>query len=215
MDFTKPHYLLFCDAHVHNSAASDTEPVGGRWHFVLERIDAAERLEASDGERSQPRDRLSLLAVVRGLEALEQPSQVTLVTTSRYVSRGLRYGLSEWREVNYSWEAFGMKTPIRNADLWQRVDGALGFHEVACRLLESSLARYEPPTEELEVSMPRVEAPSVIPAPHFKPRAAASVRHIPRPNHPSETAWNKLATGWMHWLRGKAGSRNALASTPF
>ncbi len=94
---------------------------------MLERIDAAERLEAADGERGQPRERLALLAVVRGLEAIEQPSQVTLVTTSRYVARGLRYGLAEWRETGYIWEHFGVQKPIRNADLWQRIDGAMQF----------------------------------------------------------------------------------------
>ncbi len=53
MVFAKPHYLLFCDAHASDSAANDTDMVGGRWHFVLERIDVAQRLEAFDAERSQ------------------------------------------------------------------------------------------------------------------------------------------------------------------
>ncbi|MCC6508288.1 MAG: hypothetical protein IT423_04225 [Pirellulaceae bacterium] len=182
MVFAKPHFLLFCDASVSKNAASDTDPVGGRWHFVLERIDAAERLEAADGERAQPRERLSLLAVVRGLEAIEQPSQVTLVTTSRYVARGLRYGLSEWRETGYIWEHFGVQKPIRNADLWQRIDGAMRFHEVACRLLESSLAQQSAvaalgvdEVAESLVTQPALNAePEVtqpwIPAPHFPVR---------------------------------------------
>lgn len=179
MVFAKPHFLLFCDASVSSCARSDTDPVGGRWHFVLERIDAAERLEAADGERGQPRERLALLAVVRGLEAIEQPSQVTLVTTSRYVARGLRYGLAEWRETGYIWEHFGVQKPIRNADLWQRIDGAMQFHVVACRLLESSMAQQSTsvaaeaatqldelavPVEEMEIARP------AIPAPHFPVR---------------------------------------------
>ena len=189
MVFAKPHFLLFCDASVSSCARSDTDPVGGRWHFVLERIDAAERLEAADGERGQPRERLALLAVVRGLEAIEQPSQVTLVTTSRYVARGLRYGLAEWRETGYIWEHFGVQKPIRNADLWQRIDGAMQFHEVACRLLESSMAQQVSavadeaanslndlavPVEEMEIARP------AIPAPHF-PTNQDKVRPLARP----------------------------------
>ncbi len=179
MVFAKPHFLLFCDASVSSSAQSDTDPVGGRWHFVLERIDAAERLEAADGERGQPRERLALLAVVRGLEAIEQPSQVTLVTTSRYVARGLRYGLAEWRETGYIWEHFGVQKPIRNADLWQRIDGAMQFHDVACRLLESSMAQQVSTVAEEaantidELAIPVEEMDSArpaIPAPHFPVR---------------------------------------------
>ena len=222
MVVAKPHFLLFCDAHVQTGSASDTAPVGGRWHFVLERIDAAERLEAADGERAVPRERLALLAVVRGLEALEQPSQVTLVTTSRYVSRGLRYGLTEWREANYSWEHFGIQKPIRNADLWQRIDCAMHYHEVACRLLESSLAQAEraPELDELDSEC------SFMPAPHFpaaepdRParmadipaRAAAGVRHIDRPGADlGQANWWSSAAGWLEWWRGRTERPSLLA----
>jgi ribonuclease HI len=73
------------------------------------------------------------LAVVRGLEALAQPSRVTLVTHSRYVNRGLTYGLAEWRANGWQWEHFGQMVPVKNRDLWQRVDRALLFHQLDCR----------------------------------------------------------------------------------
>lgn len=133
----QPHFLLFCDTHLSQSAFTPTKPLGGRWHFVLEQLGSDECLEAADYESATNGERLALLSVVRGLEALEQPSTVTLVTTSRYVSRGLRFGLSSWRESDYLWERFGAKKPIRNADLWRRVDCALSFHGVTCRLLQS------------------------------------------------------------------------------
>lgn len=128
----KPHYLLFCDGCLLPSGALHTE-ARGRWRFVLEDIVTGTKAEASDCEPSDHLDRVSLLAVTRGLEALEQPSRVTLITTSRYVARGLQYGLVEWRENDYCWEHFGAIQPIRNADLWRRVDVALKFHEVQCR----------------------------------------------------------------------------------
>ena len=166
----QPHFLLFCDTHHSDSQASAAGGYtgsGGRWHFVLEQLDGSERLEAADSERSMNRERLALLSVVRGLEALEQPSQVSLVTTSRYVSRGLRYGLSSWRESDYTWERFGEQRPVRNSDLWRRVDTALQFHGIKCRLIQAGpsnpeLARSEaadikansPVTSGLEVAGP-------------------------------------------------------------
>ncbi len=140
----QPHFLLFCDTHHNDNQLGDSAELpyaavgGGRWHFVLEQLDGPERLEAADSEAAVNRERLALLSVVRGLEALEQPSQVTLVTTSRYVSRGLRYGLSTWREADYMWERFGEQRPIRNSDLWRRIDTALQFHGVKCRLIQAS-----------------------------------------------------------------------------
>jgi ribonuclease HI len=143
----QPHYLLICDAVISSPTNINNESmpsVGlGRWHFILERMDGPERLEASDGESYIHIDRLALLAVVRGLEALEQSSMVRLVTTSRYVDRGLRFGLPNWRETNYQWESFGERKPVRNADLWRRVDVAMQYHKVACRLLKSNVASAE------------------------------------------------------------------------
>lgn len=121
-----PHYLLFAEASA-NRASLFT------WRFVLQDIDSERRLSASDQEFSVSRERLELLAVVRGLEAIDGPARVTLVTKSRYVARGLRKGLSQWRETDWRWERFGSLVPVRDADLWQRVDTALGFHDVNCQ----------------------------------------------------------------------------------
>ena len=84
-------------------------------------------IEAHEREPDQSTwgERLELLSVVRGLEALDQPARVTLITSSRYVRLGLRYGLEEWRRNRWCWEHFGKLVPIKNQDLWQRVDRAL------------------------------------------------------------------------------------------
>ncbi len=87
----------------------------------------------ADEETTACGERLELLAVVRGLEALDGPARVTLVTKSRYVSRGIRCGLTEWRANDWQWERFGRIVPVKDHDLWQRVDRALLFHKVDCQ----------------------------------------------------------------------------------
>ena len=132
MTAPKPHYLLFCDGNApasSDSAASQR----GRWRFVLEDVESGVRTEATDQEQSCAPDRCALVSVLRGLESLEQPSRVTLITTSRYVTRGLQYGLTEWRENDFTWEHFGAVQPIRNSDIWRRIDRTLAFHQVQCR----------------------------------------------------------------------------------
>jgi ribonuclease HI len=119
-----PHYLLFSEA------AAD----GGelRWKFSLRLAGSGDCFSTADHEPAISRSRLELLAVVRGLEALDQPSQVTLITRSRYVTRGIRRELNHWREKQWHWERFGRLVPIRDRDLWQRIDRALEFHQVEC-----------------------------------------------------------------------------------
>lgn len=160
----KPHYLLFCDGCLIPSGALHTE-ARGRWRFVLEDIVTGVKTEASDCEPSDHVDRTALLAVTRGLEALEQPSRVTLVTTSRYVARGLQYGLVEWREHDYCWEHFGSIQPIRNADLWRRVDVALRFHEVQCRWMSQESPPTDDPLQVAEKPLPNLLVDRVLPSP--------------------------------------------------
>jgi ribonuclease HI len=99
---------------------------------MLQSAGSEDCFTTADHEPETSRSRLELLAVVRGLEALDGPSRVTLVTRSRYVSRGIRLGLNQWREKGWHWERFGRLVPIRDHDLWQRVDRALTFHQVDC-----------------------------------------------------------------------------------
>jgi ribonuclease HI len=125
MEATGPHFLLYAEASVDETTQS-------RWKFVLQAVGGDERLIAADHEPETRSSRLELLAVVRGLEALDQPSRVTLLTQSRYVSRGLRRELNQWRDRRWHWERFGKLVPIRDVDLWQRVDRALAYHQVEC-----------------------------------------------------------------------------------
>lgn len=137
MSVSTPHYSLFSKA----SRKGDS----GRWRFVLRSADGSEQLEAADEEPTIRGERLDLLTVVRGLEALDQPSRVTVIGCSPYVRQGMRYGLSEWRSNGWRWEFFGEMVPVKNGDLWQRLDRALRFHRVDCR------RRFDPPHRPFSV----------------------------------------------------------------
>jgi ribonuclease HI len=120
-----PHFLLYSEA----SAAGGSQ---SGWKFVLQSVGGDDHFSAADCEFEGRVSRLELLAVVRGLEALDQPSRVTLLTHSRYVRRGIRRELNHWRASRWRWERFGNLVPICDHDLWRRVDRALQFHDVEC-----------------------------------------------------------------------------------
>jgi ribonuclease HI len=125
MPETLPEYVL--------TSVANIERARGGWSFVLEATGGADRIEAADREPGVHRERLELLAIVRGLEALDQPSRVTIRTASQYVRRGIAYGLEEWRANGWTWEHYGQMVQVKNHDLWQRLDRALRIHDVCCR----------------------------------------------------------------------------------
>jgi ribonuclease HI len=181
-DLAAPRYLLY------SHAPEGEDP--GRWRFVLREPNGSLRLEAYDSEPDVRGERLELLTVVRGLEALEQPSRVTLITSSTYVREGIRHGLSEWRNNGWRWERFGQMVPVKHLDLWQRVERAMSFHQIDCRSF-----RIDPPHRPLsshdDFPEEGVELPALFagrrlqyPAPRFardwRGRAAAGWRQVRR-----------------------------------
>jgi hypothetical protein len=65
---------------------------------------------------------------------------VTLVSASRNVQAGLRFGLAHWRASDWQWERYGQLTAVKNADLWQRLDRLLDIHHVECRATRGKAA---------------------------------------------------------------------------
>jgi len=125
MPVCAPHFLLRTECRSKDHA--------GKWHFVLQTPDGRKQADVEDAEPTLPGERLELLAVVRGLEAIDSPAKVTLQTSSNYVRRGIDYGLDDWRENNWQWEWHGQMVPVKNYDLWRRLDRALQVHEVDCQ----------------------------------------------------------------------------------
>ena len=165
-----PHFLLLTDTDQFDEQTSpatagqhsiaQTNIAGGRWHFVLEPIHNGVRIEADDIEPGVFGERLNLLAVVRGIEALEQPSNVTLITPSRYVGRGIRRDIRVWKENNWQWDRFGRRVSVKHADLWQRIERAMQFHQIDCRIFGSGQrSRTNETTEQLkDLSLAHVQS---------------------------------------------------------
>ncbi len=193
MTSNSPHYLLFSEA------SRDRCPLP-TWRFVLQNVESQSRFSASDSEPCECGERLELLAVVRGLEALDGPARVTLVTKSRYVSRGIKQGLAEWRANSWKWERFGRIVPVRDCDLWQRVDRALQFHEVTCQAWRFESVEVEPASDSHPVPLVSRRTRRRVDPPHTArgPRVITPVDRLKR-------RARRKAAGWSEAIRSIAG----------
>ena len=100
-------------------------PGPGGWGVLLRQEDVEKELYG--GEAATTNNRMELTAVIRGLEALKQPSRVRVYTDSQYVQKGI----SEWI---HSWKRRGWRTAdkkdVKNVDLWKALDEAASRHSV-------------------------------------------------------------------------------------
>ncbi len=118
---TLPHVELYTDG------ACLGNPGPGGWAYILRHAKTGQETEEAGGDASTTNNRMELIAVLRGLEALKRPSRVELCADSEYVVKGIREWLPGWKRRG--WRRAGGK-PVNNADLWQRMDELLGVHDV-------------------------------------------------------------------------------------
>lgn len=159
-------YLLVCEA-------KSTTLNEGHWHFTLETADGCPVFDAGDAELGDL-NRLTLLAAVRGLEAIDGAASVTLLSNNRYLIRSLTDSLPRWRESDFVWEHFGRRIDVQHADLWRRIDRTLAFHRVEACLISSRLISSGPQTQRVDRNQrqtrvdsphPQISAPKLRSAP--------------------------------------------------
>jgi ribonuclease HI len=110
---------------IFTDGACSGNPGPGGWGAVL-RYGGAEK-ELSGGERHTTNNRMELMAAIMALEALTKPSCVKLYTDSQYVKDGITKWLPQW--IKRGWKTADKK-PVKNVDLWQRLQAAITPHEV-------------------------------------------------------------------------------------
>ena len=100
-------------------------PGPGGWGALLRRHDTEQ--EISGGERETTNNRMELMAAIKGLEALKRPAKVALTTDSSYVKDGITKWIGNWKKNGWRTAA---KKPVKNADLWQRLERVVDQHEI-------------------------------------------------------------------------------------
>ncbi|MEW6538685.1 MAG: ribonuclease HI [Pseudomonadota bacterium] len=114
---------------IHTDGACKGNPGPGGWGAVLQAGGGHEK-ELWGGEPNTTNNRMELMAAIMALEALKRPCKVELHTDSKYVMQGI----TEWMR---GWKARGWltadKKPVKNAELWQRLDAARLRHDVKWR----------------------------------------------------------------------------------
>lgn len=100
-------------------------PGRGGWGALLRYGDAEKELFG--GEQDTTNNRMELMAVIKGLEALNRASSVTVTTDSKYVKNGITEWIHNWKRNGWKTAA---KKPVKNEDLWRELDDMVAKHQV-------------------------------------------------------------------------------------
>jgi ribonuclease HI len=113
---------------IHTDGACAGNPGPGGWGAIM-RWRGTEK-EMSGGEAATTNNRMELMGAIAALEALKKPSSVRLFTDSRYVMDGITKWIIGWKRNG--WKTADKK-PVKNEDLWRRLDAATAGHKIDWR----------------------------------------------------------------------------------
>jgi ribonuclease HI len=113
------------DVEIFTDGACSGNPGPGGWGAIL-RSKGTEK-ELSGGEKDTTNNRMEMMAVIAALEAITRPCNILITTDSQYVMKGMTEWLAGWKLKN--WKTANKK-PVKNADLWQRMELAAQQHKL-------------------------------------------------------------------------------------
>ena len=113
---------------IHTDGACSGNPGPGGWGAILQ--SGGKTRELKGGELATTNNRMELMAAIQALEALTKPCKVELHTDSTYVMKGISEWIHGWKKRGW---LTADKKPVKNDDLWRRLDTARLRHEVDWR----------------------------------------------------------------------------------
>jgi ribonuclease HI len=110
---------------IYTDGACRGNPGVGGWGAILHY--KGKEKELHGGEAHTTNNRMELMAVIQALESLTRPCTVRIHTDSKYVKQGCEEWLANWKKRGWKTAA---KTPVKNEDLWRRLDSAMSRHSL-------------------------------------------------------------------------------------
>ena len=113
---------------IFTDGACSGNPGPGGWGALLRYGDTEKELFG--GEDATTNNRMELMAAIKAIEALKRPARVRLHTDSTYLKDGITRWIAGWKSNGWKTSA---KKPVRNVDLWKRLDALAAGHEIEWR----------------------------------------------------------------------------------
>jgi ribonuclease HI len=131
------------DLFAYTDGACSGNPGPGGWGVLMIARDGGavvKERELQGGEKLTTNNRMELMAAISALEALSKPVEITIVTDSAYVKNGVTEWIHGWKRNG--WRTAG-KDPVKNVELWQRLDAAQARHKVIWRWIKGHAGHAE------------------------------------------------------------------------
>lgn len=116
---------------IHTDGGCQGNPGPGGWAAIL--VAGPHRKEISGGAAATTNNRMELMGAIESLSILNRPCEVEFYTDSNYLKDGITKWIHGWKRNGWKTKS---KEPVKNEDLWRRLDAAIGQHKITWRWLK-------------------------------------------------------------------------------
>ncbi len=113
-----------------SDGACSGNPGPGGWGCILRHRTSGTEKELSGGAANSTNNQMEMMAVISGLESLTRATAVEVITDSKYVADGCTSWMPNWKKNGWKRKDGTRWVPVKNVELWQRLDGLLAKHRV-------------------------------------------------------------------------------------
>ena len=113
-----------------SDGACSGNPGPGGWGCILRHRTSGTEKEFSGGAANSTNNQMEMMAVISGLESLTRATAVEVITDSKYVADGCTSWMPNWKKNGWKRKDGSRWVPVKNVELWQRLDGLLAKHRV-------------------------------------------------------------------------------------
>lgn len=125
-----PSESSVAEVQLFSDGACSGNPGPGGWGCILRHRTSGIEKELSGGAANSTNNQMEMMAVISGLESLTRPTAVEVITDSKYVADGCTSWMPNWKKNGWKRKDGTRWVPVKNVELWQRLDGLLAKHRV-------------------------------------------------------------------------------------
>ena len=117
------------EIHLFTDGACSGNPGPGGWALILRHLASGTEKEKFGYVNPATNNQMELMGVIEGLAMLKRPCRVEIFTDSVYVGKGITQWMIKWKQNGWRRKEKGSWKPVKNVELWQRLDEVLERHE--------------------------------------------------------------------------------------
>ena len=128
---------------IYTDGACSGNPGPGGWAFILRHVTTGKTMEKTGATQQTTNNQMELQALTEGLQSLQRPTHVHVVTDSTYLKQGLTEWIQNWKRRGWKRKTSNGLKPVKNVEQWKQLDALTQMHKLSFELVRGHIGHPE------------------------------------------------------------------------